>query len=481
MSVSHHSGMAHAALLLLCTCMALGHNLKSNHDTQVNDHYASLLHEVSTADASLDLDDSKMTDLTDSIMNVFDEDAGANVSKVGQVNASGVVHFENQSAVEENKTKVIEAAVVSLPMASFALEEPKPVKNITKPKFPGNATQKVAWEKKEKFLEKEVEALKARLSNASMTMESTKHTEQTASAAGTFSSQANDADGKRSVKFMAAKGPESMLANQTDKKVMMGSAFTNSTAKKLESIISLDTAVEHNAAAADEESSEHVVATMPTMNPTSPVGGWLSSFFSWLSGSSEAAPISPQMLAPHNVSAFVSVKQDSERTLQATREEHQHDVEVNDAWGQMEKEDSRREESVRSEDVSERRRAETAEMPHEPTKSELRGRHGAELSSFWGKLEKEDYNIEQTVHSDDLIKYAELTQAQDVRVSEASDQVDSSKLNMQHSPLKHNSDVRLAIHEPWWHREQADNAWERQVHDSPDLQMMQLRHHHQRT
>lgn len=510
--------------------MALGHksrhNLKSNHDT-AKDNYAAVLNDELTTDAGSNVaDDASMTDLTQSIQGVFEMiplDAKPQQSKNAQAEAKGFVQDPKPKLVQQakqtpklrlptagkvghinvsaafhttNQTQVEEAAV-SLPMASFALEEPKPVKNNTKHKFPGNATQKVAWEKKEASLEKEVETLKARLSNASKSVESSKLPSVQPAATGTFNAQV--ADGKRSNKFMAVNAPQPLQPLQaaatmtsvaapvaepvaaeapqngaSASKVAMGSTFTGSPAKKVESVLALDASVVHDAVAFEGESSS-----------TSTLGGWFSSFFSWFGGKPSPTPVVKQVPAPNAVAPTkVSLlKQDSERTLQAVQAEHLHDVEVNDAWSAMEQADDVKEQTVHDEDAAERARAETRELPHTPTKTELKGRHGHEMSSFWKQLEKEDYNIEQTVSSDDLVKYAELTQAQDTRVSEASDALSDSKLNMNmehHASSLHSTDTRLAIHEPWLRREARDKALERQVHDSPDLQMLQLQHHHER-
>ena len=45
-------------------------------------------------------------------------------------------------------------------MASLFTEEPKPATNKTEKKFPGNATQKAAWEKKENLSDLNWEPLK---------------------------------------------------------------------------------------------------------------------------------------------------------------------------------------------------------------------------------------------------------------------------------------------------------------------------------
>jgi hypothetical protein len=57
----------------------------------------------------------------------------------------------------------------------------------------------------------------------------------------------------------------------------------------------------------------------------------------------------------------------------------------------------------RSKDVAERARAEARELPHKLLKSELKGRHGPEISSFWKQLEKEDQRAKQASNSKHLI------------------------------------------------------------------------------
>jgi len=556
--------------------MALGRNLrKSNHDTSLNDRYAALAHEMTHQDAGVDLQDAMMADLTRSIQEEFQGSFGmipgtnaTNVSKatspdtkpmkpkaqqptklpiagkVGHINVSDAVLMPhsvarlsvsaavNQTQINENKTKAIEEVAVSLPMASFALEDPQPK---TEQKFPGNASQKAAWDKKEESLEKQVEKLKVRLTNASDSLESTKRLRPKAT--GTFNSQLHGADAKLSDKPTRAKGPEPMEPLRKDEKpkanwptmgsvaapvglhhvdaiavppqkeaireqegktskVEMGTAFTGTPAKKVESILAFDSVVEHDAMISDDENSAKADTSSSTPSNSlmtelgtgmTELGSWM---FSWLGGEDKPSATVVDTVEPKTSAAIgvastpktkslIWVKQDTARTAQATHEEHQHIIEVNDAWNQMEKEDSVQEESVHREDVAERQRAQTPEMPHKPTKSELQGRHGAEMSGFWSNLEREDYNIEQTVQSDDLVKYAQLTQAQDTKVSKASDELETSKLNMDRTSLKHDHNWRLAIHEPWLRREVRDKALERQVHESPDLQMLQLQHRHQ--
>ena len=148
--------------------------------------------------------------------------------------------------------------------------------------------------------------------------------------------------------------------------------------------------------------------------------------------------------------------QDPERTARATEEEHLHIVAGSDPWSEMEKEDGIQEEAVRREDVTERERAETAEAPHEPTQAELQGRHGAHMSGFWRKLEKQDWTIERTVHEDDVIKANELSSAEDEVVSKASHELNGHQMHIGDAPLQHHTDKRLAIHEPWLRKEKRD-------------------------
>ena len=56
-----------------------------------------------------------------------------------------------------------------------------------------------------------------------------------------------------------------------------------------------------------------------------------------------------------------------------------------------------KEDQVRSEDRAERMRAERPDAPHMASKDELKGRHGVDMSKFWGSLEKEDAGIEESV------------------------------------------------------------------------------------
>lgn len=452
------------------------------------------------------------------------------VGTVGHINVSADQghHAPNATQTKENTTKAIEQAVVSLPMASFALEEPAPAKNKTEPKFPGNATEKAAFEKKEKALEKEVETLKARLENATSVLESNKKqtlpqgatdtfishidqgskkimAEKTAGAAkqvgqnkpaASMSTMMSGAADKMHIK---SQGPTTVMAEketpkapmptmmsgsapvespkdarkvqgESAKKVASTSAVAHTHAKKQTALV-IESTVGHNA---DDAPADPI----PMFTPR-----WFSSLFSWMSGGPWAPAVKEEVAAPRAVvspkkKALVWMKQDSERTAQATMEEHQHNFDVQDAWSQLEADDIAKEEHVRSDDVAERLQAAEVEPPRHLQKSEMKGRHGVHMSGFWDKLEKQDDVIAESVHSDDLVKYAELTHAQDNVVAQESQELAGKPTLRGHA--SNTDDVRLAIHEPWLRREQRDQAIEQKVHASPDLQMLQLEHSRQR-
>lgn len=258
------------------------------------------------------------------------------------------------------------------------------------------------------------------------------------------------------------------------KKIAMGPTFTGTPAKKVQSVLALDSVIDRNAVVSDDERTEQDAAVPPAL-------GWFASVYSWFFGKPSVAlvsekPVVKQVTAPKAKKAFIWMKQDSERTAQAAQSEHEHTFAVNEAWGQMEEEDTAQEERVRSEDRAEREQAEVVEPAHHPSKAELAGRHGVHMSGFWSNLEKQDDVIAETVHSDDLVKYAELTSEQDNLVSKLADDLDmTSKPSAQdHTLVK--EDLRLPIHEPWLRREERDKSVERKIHDSPDLQMLQLSH-----
>lgn len=433
----------------------------------------------------------------------------------------------------QDTAKAIAAVLPSLPMAGFALDDPAPVKNKTVvPKFPGNASQKAAWEKKEAQLEKELVALKARLATSNQSLAS-KHLVAPAQpkAAGTFSAGDSKED-KVSKKFMAAsKAPEPMQPETwttvrkddkpkaswptmnsvaapvalhvaaaagvppqkeavqeqegSSKKVTMGSTFTGTPAKKVQSALALDATIEHETTVVADEIAA-ADSTASAAAPPSGVWGYISSFFSWATGRSAAAVEKPAAVPTPKAALLAlaqkqrSLKQDMERTERQTQEESEHVIQVNDAWSQMEQEDNVKEDQVRREDMSERARAETAEVPHKPTKDELAGKKGVDMSNFWGKLEKEDYSIEHSVDTEDLGEYERLTSNQNEETARAVEQVENNKLAPERTTLKHTDDKNLAIHEPWLRRELRDVKAEKKIHDAPELQMLQLRHLHRR-
>lgn len=173
------------------------------------------------------------------------------------------------------------------------------------------------------------------------------------------------------------------------------------------------------------------------------------------------------------------LKQDMERTEQATKDEGEHIVALGSVWGQMEEEDKTQEQQVKSEDESERQRASFREAPHTPSKAELQGRHGHDMSSFWGSLEQLDSDLQKAESTENLGEYQRLTGVQNWLVTKASNQLKETGLHMERDEtLKHNDQAFLSktIHDPWESLEKKDKAVETQIHDSPDLQMLQLKH-----
>jgi len=241
----------------------------------------------------------------------------------------------NSVSTPANKT-VIEAAAVSLPMASFALDIPGP--SVTKPpvpKFPGNATQKAAWEKKEQILEKEVAHLKHRLAKVEATP-SKLVAKALPVATGTFNSHVGvkpDApkDAKlsstvteskpapmeplRKEKIPKATWPtmqsvaapvklhlvhsavappqmEAIEAQQGKAKPAMGSTFTGTPARKAESVMELDTSVVHDAVVTDAAPTDVAPKEVPeTSSLWQQSIGWVSSVGSFFTNMFGKKPI----------------------------------------------------------------------------------------------------------------------------------------------------------------------------------------------
>jgi len=380
--------------------------------------------------------------------------------------------------------------------------------------------------------------LKARLNNVSDSTASLK-AKSLPVATGTFHAHFQKTNDKSANTFMAAKGPEPMQPLKAEptakadwptmasvaapvklqhvkdvvappqndaikaqegntKKVSMGSTFTGTPGKKVQSVIAiaLEASVKHGVAAVEiqddtDTAGEEAVPPSPILGLVSSVYSSVSSFgmgfFSFFrkptSLGVSKAPAAALTQTQHSTSPLIPVKQDSARTALAAQEDSQHIFEVQDAWSSLEKEDNVKQEKVRGEDQAERRWAETADAPHKLSGSEvkgLQGRHGVPMSGFWGQLEKEDYDIEDIVKNDDMVKYQQVTQAQDLRVSQAADKLDVLKLHVNQMESQHNSDARIAIHEPWLARETRDKAVENAIHDEPNLQMLQLKHQHRR-
>jgi len=454
------------------------------------------------------------------------------------VTATPAVVSNATKAKEVKKaTKAIEEAVPALPFASFALGDTVPVKNVTTKKFPGNATQKAEYDNKTQSLENEIENLKARLATTSKVVEAHASPKGT----GMFAPKEPKAEAATpsTKKFMAAKKAApvepvkdikpkavvptlptlsavaapvveekeeteeeddaamlnaakamkmAMQPKTEDAAIQMSAAFTRTPVKKVESVLTLDAKVEQTAEVTEEDAATRVAEAAP-----SGFLSWFESFFSWFGGSSAAtaAPKVASVEAPK-----VSLVQDdqpektakrwaeAQRTAQATLDESQHVIQVNDAWNQMEDEDTTQVEAVRREDTAERLRAESAAAAHTLTKVELQTRHdthvhGADMSSFWGSLEKEDSGIEHSVDVDDMGEYERLIASQTKQVTEAAANVKSTpKIAGSDHELKRDDDSRLAIHEPWARKEKRDIALEKKVHDAPELQMLQLKHRH---
>merc|ERR1719265_1921606 len=178
----------------------LNHSLE--HAESFSDGYAlQVLQDLKSKDKAATLQDTNMVDLTKSIEDMFPVPEELAVFEVGQANVSGpslVKELANHSIqwvngklqrgnasitkaspnltkVEAAKKRSIEEATPSLPMASFALAEPAAtVKNKTETKFPGNATEEAAWEKRRNALEAEVKLLKERFANVSKMVASSK-------------------------------------------------------------------------------------------------------------------------------------------------------------------------------------------------------------------------------------------------------------------------------------------------------------------
>jgi len=437
--------------------------------------------------------------------------AAKHIKVVAAVNAS-VAH-----TTPVNKTKVLDAAVVSLPMASFALDIPQGNATKPKPKFPGNATQKKAWDKKEKGLEKEIVALRARLNKVNVTPAKPAKAAKpaTPAAAGTFNSHLAGNAGthlKASTKLVAAKGPAPMepirqqnkpnstwptmasvaapvsLHNvhsdgappQKNAKVM-GSTFTGTPAKKVQSVMALDATVEHSV-------FDPAASSIPWFSQCEK---WVSSFFArvFKSTGSRYPSASAISSAPHQA-AFTrpaaslldmtvrTPAQDMERTALSTKAEAQHVIALGSVWGDMEEADKTQEDEVRQEDEAERQRA-VKVAPWKATKAELRGRHGPDMSAFWGTLETQDADIVKSVGAESGSEYDRLTKEQDDLVKKAAKQITKNDLHTDRDlVLKHNDPAFLSktLQDTWASLETKDKAAERRIHDSPDLQMLQLDH-----
>jgi len=470
-------------------------------------------------------------------------------------NATMVNATKDNTPKEIEKEKEVEA----LPFGSFAMglsDDPaqnkteQPPQNKSTPtvmnateraalKAAGvkKAAEKAAWEQRERVLREEITLLKARLEND--TLEIKRHhldddkDDKSPPAAGTFNSHPknlvdDDAPVKKpepmeplikddkpkadwpSMKSVAAPvmvyhvnssevppQKEAMEAQAGDSnKVGLNTAFTGTPTKKVQSVMALDSTVQHDAVSTDAPNDDSF-APVENATPVSfSVWNSIASFFSRMFAVRPETPVPVQhVAAPRKVvTALLDTTQrrvgpqDYDKTAQATREEASHVLATTGVWGELEEEDQKEEDIVRGEDQSERVRARTPESPHAESKEELSGRHGTDMSRFWSNLETEDGEIEKSVTSENLGEYQRLTQDQDEKVEKADNQLQESKLHTDREhPLKHNDNSFLSktIHEPWLALENKDKVMEQRIHASPDLQMLQLKdsfrdsfHHH---
>jgi len=274
----------------------------------------------------------------------------------------------------------------------------------------------------------------------------------------------------------------------------MGSTFTGTPAKKVQSVMALDTVVEHDAVMTDyiENSATDAVSQVLAQPAVAEPTHWWQKSVMFVSGlfgklfgkQSVEAATEKHKLTQRPVASLLDVtsrgiKQDMARTAQATKDEAAHIVTLNSVWGAMEEEDKVEEEAVKGEDASERIRAMTPEAAHTLTKEELKERHGTDMSSFWGQLESQDGDIEMSVSNENLGEYQRLTKLQDEAVDTAATQLRANGLHTERSPTLHGNDnafLSKTIHDKWQELQNRDEAAERKIHDSPDLQMLQLKH-----
>jgi hypothetical protein len=257
-----------------------------------------------------------------------------------------------------------------------------------------------------------------------------------------------------SVHVLAAAAPpkkETIPAppQKDDDKLRMNSAFTGTPGKKVASVLALEASV-----------SNAAVPDAPAASESFSLRGWFSRAFAKLRAFwGGDAHVASDSAAQHKGAAFLDTTQRHpgrheiyERTAQATKEESNHIFQLSSVWGDLEDEDVKEEARVRSEDRSGRERAETREAPHKPTKAELTGRHGADMSGFWGKLEKQDAQIERSIKKENLGEYERLTQEQDGAVKKAANQLKQNELHTDRkSPLKRADNAFLAksLHDTW--------------------------------
>lgn len=203
----------------------------------------------------------------------------------------------------------------------------------------------------------------------------------------------------------------------------------------------------------------------------------VTSFFSWMLGSKPAVAAHP---AGHSQLSLLSQpkrqpKQDPAYTAWQTEDAKMRLVEISDEWDRREKMDEDLEERIKDGDRTERVLAET-KAPPQKVIAHANGESHA--SSFWSTLEGQDQEIETSLKKDSLQKYQQLSRIQDEQVKHAVSVSDreSLKMSMQQRKGKTEESESQMIHEDWSEAEKEDRMEEKQIHDSPDLQMIQKSH-----
>ena len=201
----------------------------------------------------------------------------------------------------------------------------------------------------------------------------------------------------------------------------------------------------------------------------------ITSFFSWMTGSKTAVAVHPA----HSQLSLLSQpvrqpKQDPSYTAWQTADAKMRLVEISDEWGRREQVDEDQVERIRDIDHTERVQAETKAQPQKVI-SHANGESHA--TSFWSTLQGQDQEIETSLKMDSLQKYQQLSRIQDEQVKHAVSVSDREALKMSMAQRKGNPPAESQmISADWSQAENEDKVEEQQIHDSPDLQMIQKSH-----